>query len=55
MLESIPQEHWSVRADDPLALTKILNLPGMVVTGLEGDDLQERLFVSGSFSFRDAQ
>jgi transposase len=45
MLESIPQEHWSVRADDPLALTKILDLPGMVVTGLEADAQKGRLIV----------
>lgn len=45
MLESIPQDYWRVRADDPLALTKILDLPGMIVTGLEADALQERLIV----------
>ncbi len=45
MLESIPQDHWRVHADDPLALTKILDLPPMIVTGLEGDALQERLIV----------
>jgi transposase len=45
MLESIPQDYWRVRADDPLALTQILDLPGMIVTGLEADALQERLIV----------
>lgn len=45
MLESIPQEHWRVSADDPLALTKILDLPDMIVTGLEGDALHQRLIV----------
>jgi len=45
MLESIPQDYWRVRADDPLALTKILDLPGMIVTRLEGDAQKERLIV----------
>ena len=45
MLESIPQDYWRVRADDPLALTKILNLPAMIVTGLEADAQKERLIV----------
>ncbi len=45
MLESIPQSHWHVRADDPLALSKILGLPGMIVTRLVGDALKERLII----------
>jgi prepilin-type N-terminal cleavage/methylation domain-containing protein len=32
MLESIPQDHWQVHAHDPLALTKVLGLPKMIVT-----------------------
>ena len=45
MLESIPHDFWRVRADDPLALTKILDLPGMIVTRLEGEASKERLLV----------
>jgi len=45
MLPSIPQGLLHVQADDPLALTRILDLPEMVVTGLEYDSDQERLFL----------
>ena len=45
MLESIPHAFWRVHAHDPLALTKKFDLPGMVVTGLEGDALKEPLIV----------
>ena len=45
MLESIPQDHWHMRAGDPLALTKILDLPGMIVTRLEADAQKERLII----------
>jgi transposase len=51
MHESIPQDHWHVDADDPLALTKVLNLPSMIVTGLEGDDTKQRLIVFCTHAF----
>jgi|ERR1041385_1963069 transposase len=51
MHESIPQEHWQVHAQDPLALTKVLNLPDMIVTGLVGDEIQQRLIVFCTHAF----
>jgi transposase len=51
MLESIPYDHWHVDADDPLALTKVLDLPDMIVTGLEGDATHERLIVFCTHAF----
>jgi transposase len=45
MLESIPQTHWQLPANDPLALTRLLDLPEMIVTGLEYDAIKERLIV----------
>lgn len=51
MLESIPQDHWHVDADDPLALTKVLGLPSMIVTGLEGEDTKQRLIVFCTHAF----
>src|SRR5579883_216855 len=45
MLESIPQAHWQLHAHDPLALTRLLDLPEMVVTGLEYDAVKQRLIV----------
>jgi transposase len=51
MLESIPQDHWYVHAADPLALTKVLDLPDMIVTGLEGDETHQRLIVFCTHAF----
>lgn len=51
MRESIPQEHWYVHADDPLALTKVLDLPDMIVTGLQGDTTHQRLIVFCSHAY----
>jgi len=51
MLESIPHDYWRVHANDPLALTKILDLPDMIVTGLEGDTLHQRLIVFCKHAF----
>jgi transposase len=41
MFPSIPDSSWQVRADDPMALTCLLNLPGMVVTGVEYDAIEQ--------------
>jgi transposase len=51
MHESIPQEHWHVHADDPLALTKVLDLPDMIVTSLVGDEIHQRLIVLCTHAF----
>ena len=51
MLESIPQDHWHVHADDPLALTKVLDLPHMIVTGLEGEETLQRLIIFCTHAF----
>lgn len=51
MQQSIPQEHWQVHAEDPLALTRVLALPDMIVTGLVGDDLHQRLIVLCTHAF----
>ena len=45
MLLSIPDARWQVDANDPTALTRLLDLPDMHVTGLEYDDVQETLHV----------
>jgi transposase len=45
MLESIPQDYWQVHANDPLALTKVLDLPDLIVTGLEADETRQQLIV----------
>jgi len=37
MLTSIPTQSWQVKASDPMALTHLLNLPEMMVTGMEYD------------------
>lgn len=37
MLTSIPTESWQVNATDPMTVTHLLNLPGMVVTSMEYD------------------
>lgn len=51
MLESIPQDHWHMDADDPLALTKVLDLPDMIVTRLEGEDTKQCLIVFCTHAF----
>jgi transposase len=51
MLDSIPYAHWQVHADDPLALTKVLDLPDLIVTGLEADDTHRRLIVFCTHAF----
>jgi transposase len=45
MLSSIPDGPWQVDAADPTALTRLLDLPGLCVTRLEYDDLQQVLLV----------
>jgi transposase len=44
-MTSIPTETWQVNASDPLALTRLLNLPGFVVTSMEYDDHLDYLTV----------
>lgn len=56
MLESISQEFeyqeiWHIRADDPLALTRVLNLPGMTVTGIEILETHQHTIVFCSHDF----
>jgi transposase len=51
MLESIPQDYWQVHANDPLALTKVLDLPDLIVTGLEGDEIHQRLIIFCTHAF----
>lgn len=41
----VPEDHWQVHAGDPMALTRLLDLPELIVTGLEYDAIHERLFV----------
>lgn len=36
---------WRVNADDPTALTRLLDLPDLIVTGLEYDDFHETVIV----------
>lgn len=43
MLASIPDGLWQVDATDPMALTRLLDLPGLYVTRLEYDPDQARL------------
>ena len=43
MLPSIPTESWQVNASDPHALTRLLDLPMFVVTGMEYDDHRDYL------------
>jgi transposase len=43
MFPSIPECSWRLDASDPQALTRLLDLPGLVVTGLEYHDVQESL------------
>jgi transposase len=45
MLASIPDGPWQVDANDPTALTRLLDLPGLRVTRLEYNDLQHQLHV----------
>ena len=45
MLLSIPDIGWRVDAEDPTALTRILDLPGLFVTGLEYNDTNQTLHV----------
>lgn len=45
MLSSIPAGSWQVDATDPTALSRLLDLPGMVVTGLEYKDTKQTLHV----------
>ncbi|WP_309710153.1 ISL3 family transposase [Armatimonas sp.] len=56
MLESISQELeeqeiWHIRADDPFALTRVLNLPDMIVTGIEIEQTHQRVIVFCSHDF----
>ena len=45
MLRSIASESWQVNAEDPLALTALLDLPELTVTRLEYDDHLDVLLV----------
>ena len=45
MARSIPTESWQVNAEDPLALTYLLDLPELTVTGLEYDAHVDLLLV----------
>jgi transposase len=45
MLASIPDGPWQVEADDPNALTRLLDLPGLRVTRLEYNDSHHRLHI----------
>ena len=45
MHPSIPDGSWRVNANDPTALTRLLDLPDLAVTGLEYDDTQDTLHV----------
>lgn len=45
MYPSIPQEHWHLQAEDPMLLTRLLDLPFMVVTAVEYDAEHQRCFV----------
>jgi len=39
MLPSIPETFCQVSAEDPMALTRVLDLPEMMVVGLEYSDI----------------
>lgn len=45
MYPSIPQEHWHLQAEDPMLLTRLLDLPFMVVTAVEYDAEHQRCVV----------
>jgi hypothetical protein len=45
MLLSIPDARWQVDANDPRALTRLLGLPGLFVSGLEYNNDKETLHV----------
>ena len=45
MLASIPDGPWQVDASDPTALTRLLNLPDLRVTGLQFDDIKNRIYI----------
>jgi transposase len=55
MMESIPNPSWQVSAEDPMALTCVLDLPNLIVTGLEYDGPQERLYVFCEHTTRHAE
>ena len=43
MLHSIPEGSWRLDANDPHTLTRLLDLPGLVVTAVEYNDVQDTL------------
>ncbi len=45
MHATIPRDSWHINADDPRALTRLLDLPEFVVTALEYDDRLDCLVV----------
>lgn len=45
MLPSIPDGSWHLHADDPMALTRLLDLPDMIVTQLQYDADHELLLL----------
>lgn len=45
MQSSVPSKSWQVDATDPTALSRLLDLPAMIVTRLEYQDTQQRLYV----------
>ena len=43
MLPRIPEAHWQLNADDPMAFTRVLDLPDRIVSRREYDDDHQRL------------
>lgn len=41
----VPAQSWQVDANDPTALTRLLDLPGMIVTRLEYEAVPQRLLI----------
>jgi transposase len=55
MNESIPNPSWQVSAADPMALTCVLDLPNLIVTGLEYDGLEPMLHIHCEHTTRHAE
>lgn len=54
MLSSIPECSWRLNASDPQAFTRLLALSGLVVTGLEYNDVQDTLHLVCELSANNA-
>lgn len=54
MLQSIPDDSWRLDANDPHALTRLLDLPGLVVRGLEYYEVQGTLHLFCELSTKSA-